>query len=124
MECRGVDRKKLRANRLEHLRARVAYRLGFQSVEAWLLATSPHEQATALAVAYLDGWGEEWQEVVAAIHNAGLVQIAAQGAEIRDDQWKRPRDMERMPKRDEKPASPQDWAAFGAAMQRVIMGAK
>lgn len=94
MERSGVVRKKLRRNRLELLKWRAALRGGFGSVAAMEEKLSRGELSKLLAVCWLDGAGEEWQRIAAELVNLSLRLMRAQGAEIRDDAWKSPHDME------------------------------
>ena len=69
MDADQGRRKKLRDDRLELLRWRVAAKLGYPSVAAWMEATTQREQSYMIALAMLDGWGEEWQEIAARLVN-------------------------------------------------------
>lgn len=54
---------------------RVAQRLGFQSVDAMVANVPDEELERWLALAWLDGWGDEWQMVAsicATVWNAAL----------------------------------------------------
>jgi hypothetical protein len=104
---------------VELLRWRVAARLGFHSVDAWYDATTPDDRANMMAVAWLDGWGEEYQQIAAEIHNASLRAANASGAKYTNDDAKGPEDMRRCQhiERDTKPVVTRDqWAAFGKAL--------
>lgn len=74
------------------LRYRTAARLG-RTVEEF--EELPHvEQCRFLAVAMLDGWGEEWQRVSAMLHNDLLRVAGALGAKIDEADFKGATDCE------------------------------
>lgn len=115
--------KKLRGDRLELLRWRVALQLGYQSVEEWLLATPSDWQAKQLAVAWLDRWGESTDDVLAQVHNSALVVAASNGVRPDKDSWKTGRDLERTPQDAAAQDEPkQDWAACEAMFRSIIVG--
>lgn len=72
MDWRGGSRKKLRARPLELLKARTAARLGFRSVDHWEAETTTDERQEMMALALLDGWGEEWAEIAAMLVNVNV----------------------------------------------------
>lgn len=79
----------------------------------WLDATTKDEQREMMALALLDGWGEEWQEIVAMIHNANVT---------KPEHVKSPEDMRRF-KHLEKAREPEpvDWEAAQRAFERAIL---
>lgn len=126
MASGGGRRKKLRTDRLELLRWRVALQLGFQSVEEWLIATPADWQAKQLAVAWLDRWGDATDEILAQAHNSALIVATASGAKIADESWKTASDVERTPKdasdAANKEPTAQDWSACEAMFRSIIVG--
>lgn len=48
---------------------------------------TPREQALIMAVAMLDGWGEQAERVALPIHEAQLQQLAAQGVTLPESAW-------------------------------------
>jgi hypothetical protein len=101
---------------LELLRARTAARLGFRSVQAWHDATTDDERNEMLALALLDGWGEEWQEIASAIHNSVCTKV--EHLKTADD-CRRFKQLERPEKKTRK-----DWKAVEAAFTSIIMSPK
>ena len=117
-------RKKLRDDRLELLRWRVAAKLGFASVARWEDSTTSDERAHMIAVALLDGWGEEWQEVAARIVNQ--MHLAAAG-KLDAENYTSSHDMRRrfawIEEQDDKPEEI-DWNAAAASMAQAFAGVK
>ena len=115
-------RKKLRDDRLELLRWRVAAKLGFASVAKWEDATTPDERASMIALALLDGWGEEWQEIAARIVNQMHLQAAGK---LDAENYTSSHDMRRrfawIDEPDDKPAEI-DWNAAAANMAKAFAG--
>lgn len=80
-------RKKLRRDRLELLRWRVATRLGFATVANLEEATTHDERAKLYALARLDGWGEEWQRLAMEIRRMMLRLAATSGGKVEEGEW-------------------------------------
>lgn len=119
----GGRGKKLRADRLELLRWRVALQLGYQSVEEWLLATPSDWQAKQLAVAWLDRWGESTDDLLAQAHNSALVVTAAHGCKVDERSWKTGEQMQRTPADAGQQSEPQqDWKACESMFRSIIVG--
>lgn len=118
--------KKLRADRLELLRCRTAARLGFATVAEWQEATTLEERNQMLAVALLDGWGEEWQEVASVVHNVGMLLVSALAkGNVDKDTLKAPEDMRRFRHLEttSKPTpTTADWGAFAKTLCPWIGG--
>lgn len=105
----------------------MAARLGFATVAEWQEATTLDERNQMLAVALLDGWGEEWQEIASVIHNVGMLLVSALAkGNIDQSTLKTPEDMRRFRhlETNEKPApTTADWGAFAKALCPWIGGA-
>jgi len=79
--------------------------------------TSADERHEMMALALLDGWGEEWQEIVAAVYNS---QATKQEHLKTADDFRRFKSLEAV---NAKAKSKQtDWAAQEAAFARMITG--
>jgi hypothetical protein len=115
-------RKKLRDDRLELLRWRVAARLGFKSVDSWIEATTERERSYMMALALLDGWGEEWQELASRLVN--LMRTTAQHELKADDALTSEDVRRRWQWLDEPDNAPQevDWDAAATAMRQRFTG--
>ena len=82
--------------------------------------TTAGERHEMMALALVDGWGEEWQEIVAAIHNSQATK--QEHLKIADD-FRRFKNLE--PAKAKAKAKQTDWAAQEAAFASMIMrGAK
>lgn len=117
--------KKLKRDRLELLRWRVAARLRYKSVAAWEADTEPTERAYMLAIAMLDAWGEEWQEIAARVHNAALNVCASNGADVDKLPFKNADDMRRRWASIDEPERQGDgidWQAAQAAFRQSFTG--
>lgn len=78
------------------------------------------------AVAWLDGWGEEWQRTAVELRRLLLRLIASQGGKVDDEEWPASeRDMEYFSRLNpERPAQDDAdvWAAVEASMKQAMAG--
>lgn len=126
MEDHRGSRKKLRRDRLELLRWRTAMRCGYGTVASLEDQTEPDERAKMYAVAWLDGWGEEWQRTAVEMRRLLLRLIAASGGKVDGEEWPASeRDLEyfsrlnpELPAQDETDV----WAAVEASMKQTMAG--
>lgn len=101
-------------------------RCGYGTVANLEEQTEPNERAKMYAVAWLDGWGEEWQRTAVELRRLLLRLIAAQGGNVDDDEWPASeRDLEyfsrlnpELPAQDETDV----WAAVEASMKQTMAG--
>lgn len=94
MDRVGVRRKKLRRDPRGCLTRRVALACGRTDWEAWADEQEPGVLAELEALAWLDGWGDDWQRTAllcSTIHNAitrlRADLVAFTGVRISKDDW-------------------------------------
>lgn len=101
-------------------------RCGFGTVANLEDQTEPDERAKMYAVAWLDGWGEEWQRTAFELRRLLLRLIASQGGNVDDEEWPASeRDMEYFSRLNpERPAQDDAdvWAAVEASMKQAMAG--
>lgn len=117
---------KLLSDKLELLRWRVAAKLGYKSKEAWEQDTTTQERAHMLALAMIDGWGEEWAENVAGMANQTRAALVIAGADAQSMEVATVESVARkfVGINDETESQEFDWNAAQVAMKTGLAGLK
>ena len=76
--------------------------------------TSESERAEMTALALLDGWGEEWQEIAAILNNVNVT---------KQEHLKTPEEMRRLQMLDpQKKTTRDEWSSLDAQFRKTITG--
>ena len=76
--------------------------------------TSESERAEMMALALLDGWGEEWQEIAATVHNVNVTKT---------EHLRTPEEMRRLQNLDPpKKTTREEWQSLDAQFCKIITG--